>query len=154
MNLVDEVHAITGALHAAGIPYAVCDGVAVTMHGAPRTTKDIDLLVARGDLVRVLDVVRPLGYTFVALPMTFDAGTDRERHVQRVSKMDAGAHLVLDLLIDEAAYAGLLVDAIEVKLPRGPVRVVSREALLRMKRLAARPQDLADIERLERGDDA
>ena len=153
MNLVDEVHSITGALHAAGIAYAVCGGVAVTMHGAPRTTKDIDLLVARSDLARVLEVVRPLGYAFAALPMTFDAGTERERYVQRVSKMEAGVHLVLDLLIDDAAYAGLLADTIEVPLAHGPVRVVSLQGLLRMKRLAGRPQDLADIERLERGDD-
>ncbi len=153
MNLVDEVHAISGALSTAGVRYAVCGGVAVTMHGAPRTTKDIDILITRDDLVRVLDAVRPLGYVFVALPMTFDAGSASERHVQRVSKLDAGAHLVLDLLIDEAAYAGLLADSVEVVLPRGPIRVVSRDGLLRMKRLAGRPQDLADVERLERGDD-
>ena len=153
MNLADEVHAIAGVLRAAGISYAVCGGVAVTVHGAPRTTKDIDILIGRDDVARVLDAVRPLGYTFVALPMTFDAGTERERHVQRVSKMDVQGHLVLDLRIEDAAYAGFLAGAIEVPLPQGPVRVVSRDGLLRMKRLAARPQDVADVERLERGDD-
>ena len=87
-----------------------------------------------GDLPRVLEVVRPLGYAFAALPMTFDAGTERERHIQRVSKMEAGVHVVLDLLIEDAAYAGLLADTIEVPLARGPVRVVSLQGLLRMKR--------------------
>lgn len=45
MNLVDELHAIAAALTEAGIPYAVCGGVAVTMHGATRSTKDIDVLL-------------------------------------------------------------------------------------------------------------
>jgi hypothetical protein len=32
MNLVDELYEITAALAAAGICYAVCGGVAVTIH--------------------------------------------------------------------------------------------------------------------------
>ena len=46
MNLVDELHAVSRALSAAGISFAVCGGIAVTIHGATRTTKDIDLLGA------------------------------------------------------------------------------------------------------------
>jgi len=152
VNLVDELHAVTRALHDAGIAYAVCGGIAVTMHGATRTTKDIDLLVAPADVARALEAVRPLGYAFAALPMTFDSGTEKERHVQRVSKIDGAQHLVLDLRLTEAAYANLLADVIDIVLPEGPIRVVSRETLLRMKRLAGRPQDLADIARLEHPD--
>jgi hypothetical protein len=154
MNLVDELHAIARALAAKGIPYAVCGGVAVTIHGATRSTKDIDLLVARDDVTRVLDAVRPLGYAFVALPMTFDAGTDRERHVQRVSKIEGEHHLVLDLLLAEASFAGFLDGRIEVELPEGPLAVVARATLVRMKQLAGRAQDLADLEKLEAVDDA
>lgn len=149
MNLVDELHAIVAALRDAGITYAVCGGVAVTIHGATRTTKDIDILLGRDDLPRALEASRPLGYSFVALPMTFDAGAERERHVQRVSKLEGDEHLVVGLMIAEAGFAGLLADRTEVDLSTGPLSVVSLEALVRMKRLAARPQDLADIEKLE-----
>jgi hypothetical protein len=38
VNLVDELHAIAGALRALGVPYAICGGIAVTIHGATRTT--------------------------------------------------------------------------------------------------------------------
>lgn len=149
MNLVDELHAITAALTAAGIRYAVCGGVAVTLHGATRSTKDIDLLVSPDDVQRTLEVVRPLGYVFAALPMTFDEGTERERHVQRVSKIEGSEHLLLDLLIADAAFEGALDDRVEVQLPSGPMAVVSRAVLVRMKRLAGRAQDLADLEKLE-----
>jgi 2-hydroxychromene-2-carboxylate isomerase len=152
VNLVDELHAITAALEGDGIPYAVCGGVAVTIHGATRTTKDIDLLVRRADVPRILELLRGLGYLFAALPMTFDAGTARERHVQRVTKIEGDHHLVVDLMLDEAALAGFLADQIDVELPEGRLRVVSRAGLLAMKRMAARPQDDADIERLEAGD--
>jgi hypothetical protein len=152
MNLVDELHAIAAALRAAGVRYAVCGGVAVTAHGAPRSTKDIDILVAPEDVDRVLEAVRPLGYKFLALPMTFEAGTERERTVQRVSKIEGKDHLLLDLLLANASLAGALDDRLEVQLPEGPLAIVSRATLIRMKQLARRAQDLIDLEQLERGD--
>lgn len=152
MNLVDELHAVAAALHREEIPYAVCGGIAVTIHGATRTTKDIDLVVRRQDVGRILDAIRPLGYLFAALPMTFDAGTPQERHVQRVRKVDGSDHLVVDLILDEGALAGSLDDRRTIVLAEGPLNVVTRERLLAMKRMAGRPQDLADIEKLE-GDD-
>lgn len=150
MNLVDELHAIAAALRSAGVRYAVCGGVAVSAHGAPRSTKDIDIIIAAEDLQLALDAVRPLGYAFLALPMTFDAGTERERTVQRVSKLQGSDHLLLDLLLANASLAGALDDRLEVQLPEGPLAVVSRATLIRMKQLAGRAQDLLDLEQLER----
>jgi hypothetical protein len=156
VNLVDDLHAIAAALERESIPYAVCGGVAVTIHGATRTNKGIDMLVRRSDVVRVLDAVRPLGYAFAALPMTFDAVAANERHAQRVTKIESDRHLDLDvdldLMLDEGALAGLLDDRITIDLPRGPLQVVSRSTLLAMKQMAGRAQDLADIEKLEADD--
>ena len=152
VNLVDELHAISGALANASIRHAICGGVAVTIHGAIRSTKDIDVLIAPEDVARALDVVRPLGYAFAALPMVFDEGTPKERHVQRVSKIVGGQHLILDLLLATASLAGFLDGAIAITVPEGPLTVVSRETLLKMKRMAGRAQDLADLEKLEASD--
>ncbi len=149
MNLVEELHAIAARLAAADIPYAVCGGIAVTVHGATRSTKDIDLLVLPQDLPRVLEAIRAIGYAFAALPTTFEEGTERERHVQRVTKISGKDHLLLDLLVADGALAGALDDRISVRLDEGELSVVSRETLIRMKRFAGRPQDLADLERLE-----
>jgi len=152
VNLVAELHAIAAALRDAGIRYAVCGGIAVTVHGATRTTKDIDLLVTEQDIPRILEVLRPLGYVFAALPLTIEAGTARERRIQRVSKIQGGQHLCLDLIIADASFAGLLDDTVEVELPDGPLVVVSRAGLATMKRLAGRPQDLIDLQLLESDD--
>ena len=153
MNIVDELHAIAAALRSAGVPYAVCGGIAVTAHGATRSTKDIDIAIPREHLPAALSAVVPLGYTIPAAPMVFGEGTPQERHVQRVNKIVGAQHLVLDLLLAEAACAGVLDDRIEVALPAGTITFVSRETLLRMKRMAGRPIDLADIEKLEAGDE-
>jgi hypothetical protein len=154
VNIVDELHAIAAALRQAGIPYAVCGGIAVTAYGATRSTKDIDVAIAREHLAAALAAVAPLGYTIPAGPMTFGEGTANERHVQRVNKLAGSHHLVLDLLIAEAAYARVLDDRVEVALPAGPVTFVARDTLLWMKRLAGRPIDLADLAKLEGNDEA
>ena len=145
MNLVTELYAVSSAL-AGG-------GVAVTIHGATRSTKDIDILIAPDDVATALDLVRPLGYKFAALPLVFDEDTPRERHVQRVSKIEGGEHLVLDFLLAQAAFAGLLANPVEVPSSKGSLWVVPRDVLVAMKRLAGRNQDLADVEKLEAGDD-
>lgn len=150
MDLVAEMHAIAAALDDAGIPYAVCGGVAVTAYGAPRSTEDLDIIVFPIDVTRVLDAVRPLGYVFAALPLRFDEGTERERVVQRVTKVVDGEHLVLDLLSAVGPFDDALADVVEVDLPAGGLRLVSRATLERMKRLAGRPKDLADLEALAR----
>lgn len=51
--------------------------------------------------------------------MTFAGNTFTPRHVQRVSKIEDGAHLALDFLLERGAFAGLLSDVIQVQLPEG-----------------------------------
>ncbi len=141
MNLVDELHAIAAALTAEGIRYAICGGVAVTIHGATRSTVDLDVLVERADLPRALEA------------WALGARHHAERHGQRVSKPEGDQPLLLDLLLAEAAFAGTLDDRVELALPAGPLAVVSRATLVRMKRLAGRAQDLADLGKLEAADE-
>ena len=148
MDLVDEMFAVAAALERAGVGYAVCGGVAVTAYGAPRSTDDLDLLVRPEDIPRALEAVRPLGYAFAALPLVFDEGTPNERHVQRVTKVEGGQHLVLDLLHAAGPFADGLEGAVVVVLPGGALRLIRREALVAMKTLAGRNKDLADLEAL------
>lgn len=137
------------ALDEAVVDYALIGALAVAVWGAPRATKDIDLLVRAEDLERARNAVRHRGFTLEALPLEFKDGTT----VHRVSKIDPNGDLMtLDLMIVdqnlEAAWASRL------RLPFGTqqVAVVSREALMGMKGRAARPQDLMDIQNLKEGD--
>lgn len=152
MNLVDELLKIVAVLEGAGIAYALCGGIAVTLHGHVRATKDIDILVRAEDVEAILGRLLPLGWRYVAFPMTFDAGTSKERRVQRVSRIEAGRVLTLDLLIASELYAQAWATRQTVDVPGGRLSIVSIEGLLAMKRIAGRPQDLADIDKLGGGD--
>lgn len=53
LDLADELAQLTRSLGAAGIEYALCGGLAMAVHGAPRATVDIDFIVLAFDLIVV-----------------------------------------------------------------------------------------------------
>jgi hypothetical protein len=119
-------------------------GLAVTIWGAPRMTKDIDFLVQPEDLERAKTVARDCGFRFEALLMKFDDGME----VQRVTKIEGEQHLVLDLLLVNPNLAAVFESRRAVQTDAGTVWVVSREQLIKMKLAAGRPQDLFDAQKL------
>lgn len=149
LTLLDEFRAIVDALRAGGVECALVGALAVAVHGAPRATTDVDLLIRPEDLERGLSAVRPLGYDLPALRMTFASGVT----VQRVTKVQEGEALTLDFLLAEGALVEAWRSRIEVEALDRRFWVVSRDALLRMKALSGRLQDLADIRRLEGDED-
>lgn len=154
MDFYEELSGLIAALAEAGVDYAVCGGVALAIHGHPRFTKDIDLVVREDDLERIRRVAASVGFSLPALPMTFDAGSSKERRVHRLSKVDGEELLTLDLLVLRGSdFEGVWQDREEFAWRGRPVRAVSRRGLITMKRAAGRPQDLVDIELLERPDE-
>ncbi|HMJ11312.1 MAG TPA: nucleotidyl transferase AbiEii/AbiGii toxin family protein [Polyangiaceae bacterium] len=58
-KVLGEVHA---TLESAGIDYALIGGIASSVWGRPRTTKDIDVFVRPAEAERVLECLEPLGF--------------------------------------------------------------------------------------------
>lgn len=148
LNLLHELAGILDALSADNIPYAICGGLAMSVHGFTRATEDIDLFVRAEDVDRVENVVMPLGYVVKAKPMNFSSGATR---IRRVSKIDAtdGDLLMLDLLlVTEATESAWTTREIREWNER-KISVVSREGLILLKRFRSSDQDLVDIARLE-----
>ena len=139
-----EFDLLVRALEAAPVDYAVVGGFAVAVWGAPRATTDIDLLVRPEDLDAALQVARDRGFLFEALPMTFRDGME----LRRVSKVQGAELLTLDLMLVNANLESVWASRSIVATAAGPVRVISRAALLQMKAAAGRPQDVGDIQRL------
>ena len=98
LDLYDEFAALIGALHKNAAPYAVCGGLAMAVHGLPRATVDVEVLVPLGEIERVIEIARTLGYDLRANPMSFAGGTVE---IRRVTKIDSssGDVLSLDLLL-------------------------------------------------------
>jgi hypothetical protein len=148
LTLYGELRALVAALHAQRLDYALCGGVAVAIHGEPRATRDIDVLVAPKDLDGVRLVLKGLGYGLEAAPMLFRSGLE----VRRISKVAEGELFTVDLVLASAALEPIWSGREAMTWEDQPLWVVSRDGLVEMKRIAGRAQDLADIERLTGGD--
>lgn len=153
MNLKDELFAVLDALDTGDIPYALCGGMALAVHGHPRFTKDIDLLIQEQDLPRLEAAVAPLGFDLPSGWIVFGRGTAEEQRLYRIVKVDGREHLALDLVIVTPAQQPNWDDRRTLFLSDRRIAVVSREGLIRMKRDTGRTQDRADIEKLGESDD-
>ena len=146
MNLFDELRGVLAALEAEGVEYALVGGLAVAVWGAPRATKDIDLLIRREDIGRAKATLRTRGFTLEALPFEFKDGSE----VHRINKVDAAGDLMtVDLMLVDRNVEGVWDSRIRLPFGDGSVAVAGREALIGMKARAARPQDLMDIQNLQ-----
>jgi predicted nucleotidyltransferase len=149
VTLYDELRSVLAALDQAGVDYALVGGLAVAVWGAPRATQDIDLLIRSESLSQAVAAVRACGFSLEALPFEFKDGTT----LQRVSKVDKdGALMTVDFIVVDRNLETTWASRTRLPFADRDVVVVSREALMAMKALAARPQDIADIQNLKEGD--
>lgn len=151
LDLIDELDALVVALDAARVEYALCGGLALAVHGHPRATMDIDMLVPAENLAPAVTVAKAAGFDVPARKMIFGLRTGTPRETQRISKLDPDTNelLSLDLLVVGPGYEEVWAGRVESTWRGKRVVVVSREGLAIMKRIAGRPQDLADLAKLE-----
>ena len=128
------------ALNQAGIPYAVVGGnavaswVATVDEGAVRNTRDVDILVRRGDLAAVTSALESVGFVGGELldVVMFRDGPE--------GKPSEAVHL---LFSGEKMRPGQMLPAPEIETVADPAnfRVIALESLLAMKLLANRDKD-------------
>jgi predicted nucleotidyltransferase len=151
---------LLGSLDTAGVRFVVVGGVAVVIHGYARLTADLDLVVdldpANARLA--VDTLTLLGLrpTLPVRPTDFADPAIRqgwiERHNLEVFSMHDPRNpmLTVDLFAREPLPFEELWSAAHLVTLRGrTIHIASVEHLIAMKRRSARPQDLADIEKLE-----
>jgi hypothetical protein len=155
------IRELATALDAHHVLYAVVGGVAVNLHGIPRMTYDIDIVVLT-DAETLRGCSAALGSLALVCRLPVDLGTlsdpaereqlESERNLTAVTFTDPANPLrEVDVLIgpsadpDGVARRAGIVDAGTFK-----VRVASLDDLIAMKRRAGRAQDLADVAHLER----
>jgi hypothetical protein len=138
------------AFNAHNVEYLVVGAHALAAHGHVRATKDLDVWVrptqqnAQHVLKALADFGAPLGDLSVedlSKPGTvFQIGIPPLR---------------IDLIteIDGVDFADAWPDRFETGFGGLPAFVISRRHLIINKKAAARLQDLADVEKLERGDE-
>lgn len=148
------------ALNEAGVRFVVVGGVAVVLHGHPRLTADLDLVLDLGtdNLLAALRALRDEGLA-PRLPVPPEQFADpqirerwrREHNLTVFSLHDpADPRREVDLFAETpVAFEELWESSHVVVAGDVPIRVVGLAHLIAMKRVAGRPQDLADIVALE-----
>jgi len=152
IDVYAELKRIINALNENEVEYAVCGGWAMAIHGVPRATIDIDLLISEESLEKVFEIAKANDYWLEDLPMTFHDG---RIEIRRISKIDdeTGFVLMLDLLLVTPEIIDVWQNKLIKPLETGSVLVVSREGLIKLKTISGRTQDKADIEKLEEIED-
>lgn len=147
------------ALNEARARYVVVGGVAAVLHGHARFTADVDLVIDLDPVEarKVLHVLVRLGLrprAPVAAEDFADPATRadwvRNKNMRVFSLLDHDNPMhVVDLFVEHPIdFEELWAASQLVELETTSVRVAAIDDLIRLKRIAGRPQDLIDIERL------
>ncbi|MBA3459939.1 MAG: hypothetical protein H0T46_08255 [Deltaproteobacteria bacterium] len=155
LDLIAELETLVDAFERDGVDYALCGGLSLAIHGHPRATMDIDVLVPSAAAPHALASARSVGFDVPARVITFGLRTGSPRTVQRVSKLDPETNdlVSLDVMHADPGFEDVWAGRLQVPWRGRDLRIVSRDGLATMKRFAARPQDLADLAKLEGTDD-
>jgi hypothetical protein len=149
-DLFAEFRALVSALAQAGLPFAVCGGIAMAIHARPRTTIDIDLLAPGSAIADLERVAARLGFERrLQGPIHLGGGAVTMHRLTKMAPADPEV-LMLDVIeVRPGVTAAAWESRRTVEWEGMGVSVVSREALIALKRLRGSPQDLADISVLE-----
>jgi hypothetical protein len=138
----DRLQRASSALEQAGVPYAIAGGNAVAAWvatidtAAVRNTQDVDILLRRSDLQTAAEALAKAGFIqrHVAGMDVFLDGPD--------AKVRDAVHVVMAGEKVRPEYAAPAPDVKESEKPgEGQVRVLSLEALVRMKLTSFRDKD-------------
>ena len=149
-NLFEEFRAVVAALADARVPYAVCGGIAMSIHARARATIDIDLLAPPDAVPRIAAVLSPHGFVRRERAPTRLANGEVTMH--RLTKIVPGDPdvLVLDVIeVQPGATESAWHTRASADWEGHSITVVSRAGLIGLKRLRGSQQDIADIASLE-----
>lgn len=149
MRLLSELNLLARRLAESGIEYAVCGGLAMAIHGRPRLTVDIDIMVAAEDVAKAIEIAVVLGFDdvtgWVPLPKN-DLGINR---LFRLNKFADSEFLTLDLLEADSSENAILLNRMSFEVEGQKIQSLSRAALIRMKSRSERTKDKLDVELLQ-----
>ena len=110
-------------------------------------------MILEENLNEVLEVAKSVGFWIPSGRMPYKAKTPLATEIYRVSKVVDEKLIPLDLMLVSPALEEVWNGRISGQIGDVDCTVVSTDGLIRMKELAARTQDIADIEKLRSGNE-
>jgi len=148
-GLHEDFHDLLVLFADAGVEFVIVGAYALALHGVTRASGDIDLFVrpASGNAERVFTALARFGAPLEAAGI---AASDFA-HPGLVYQIGLPPRRI-DVMteISGVSFDEVWQSRLTVDIEGRPIGFIGRAALLRNKRAAGRPQDLADAARLER----
>ena len=151
MSLIEQV---VKALNNYKIPYAIVGGVAVALHGAPRGTIDIDIVIKhKVEFFKSVEIcLKSIGF-LPRLPVTAqEVFSFKDEYIERRNMVAWSFYNprnpleVIDIILTHDLSS---MKAISKKMGLWTLKVISVEDLIQMKSESGRPQDVEDIKVLK-----
>ncbi|MEO7034973.1 MAG: hypothetical protein ABI548_13775 [Polyangiaceae bacterium] len=148
IELFEDFRDLLVELHKAGARFVVLGGHAVAFHGYPRATKDLDILVEANtdNAKRVYAALAAFGAPLSA----FEVSVEDFASYDGVLQLGVPPRRI-DIInrADGITFAEAVADGESFDLDGCEIPVIGRGALLKNKRAAGRPQDIADVKALD-----
>lgn len=142
MNLAPDFDEFCGLLRDHHVEFVIVGAHALALHGAPRFTGDLDILVRPTDdnAQRLLAAIRAFG--FADIPLTPAKVVAPDTLIEMgVAPVQIQVTSAIDGVTWDEVWAGREIAA----FGSAPVGFIGRAEFLKNKRAAGRPKDLADI---------
>jgi len=145
--MLNRLQAVFASFETHGCEYVVIGGIAAVLHGVPRATFDLDILIESSleNGRRVLDALREAGLGTAAMV------TPEELLAHEITVFQDRVRLDVQTSTPGLTYAEARERRVRMQYQGQVFYVVSREDLIASKRAAGRVIDLEDVRALEEG---
>lgn len=145
--MLNRLRAVFASLETRGCEYVVIGGIAAVLHGVPRATFDLDILIEASleNSWRVLEALREAGMGTATLI------TPEELLAHEITVFQDRVRLDVQTSTPGLTFAGAWERRVRMEYQGQVFYVVSRKDLIASKRAAGRVIDLEDVRALEEG---
>ncbi len=135
-------------LHVHDVRYVVIGGIAAIVHGVPRTTFDVDLLIeaTEPNAARLLKALEAAGIGSAALT------TPQQLLAHEITIFKDIVRVDVQTSTPGLSFADAWHRRVEREVSGVPYWILSKPDLIAAKRAAGRPKDIEDVRVLESGD--
>ena len=146
ISLANDFKEFLRLLNSNNVEYLLVGGYAVSIHGYPRATGDLEIWVRESaeNAERLVIVIREFGFGFTNPEQRWFLEDDR---IIRMGHPPVRIEVLTD--ISGVEFDGCYRRAETTVIDGVPARVIGRQDLLRNKRASGRHKDLHDVDQLE-----